>query len=93
MPDVTAVRAVVTGRVQGVGYRYATREQAGQLGISGWVRNLPSGQVEVLAQGPGPAVDALIAWLERGPRWASVSRVTAVPVEPNPDLETFHVQF
>lgn len=93
MSDVTAARAVVTGRVQGVGYRYATRDLAGRLGVTGWVRNLPSGQVEVFVQGPPAAVEAMIAWLERGPRWASVTGVKTAPAEPNPSLATFQVRF
>ena len=88
-----AIRAVVTGRVQGVGYRYATRDLAERLGVTGWVRNLPSGQVEVFAQGPSTAVDALIAWLEQGPRWASVTGVEAAPAESNSSLSTFQVRF
>jgi len=90
---VKALRATVSGRVQGVGYRHATREMAGRLGVTGWVRKLSTGQVEVLAQGGEEAVGELIAWLERGPRWASVTGVETVSVEPNPDLATFHVRF
>lgn len=93
MSDLTARRAVVTGRVQGVGYRYATRDLAERLSVTGWVRNLPSGQVEVFVQGPPAAVDAMIAWLERGPRWASVTGVEAAPAESNPGLATFEVRF
>jgi acylphosphatase len=79
--------------VQGVGFRYATREVAIRLSVAGWVRNLPTGQVEVLAQGAVPAVDELTAWLERGPRWSSVTGVEMVPVEPDPHLATFDVRF
>jgi acylphosphatase len=66
---------------------------AGRLGVTGWVRNLSTGQVEVFAQGAEEAVGELVTWLERGPRWASVTGVETVPVEPNPDLATFHVRF
>jgi acylphosphatase len=91
--EVRAIRAIVGGRVQGVGYRYATVEQANRLGLSGWARNLPSGQVEVLAQGPETAVDQLVAWLGHGPRWASVSGVEVGPAEPDANLTTFQVRF
>lgn len=93
MSKVKAIRAIVSGRVQGVGYRYRTLEEAGRLGLSGWVRNLPSGQVEVLAQGPAAAVDHLVAWLAGGPRWASVSGVEVRPAEPDAGLVTFQVRF
>lgn len=93
MPAVVAIRAVVTGRVQGVGFRYTTANEAGRLALVGWVRNLPSGQVEVLAQGPPAAVDDLVAWLTDGPRLASVVNVEVVPAEPNSGLSTFQVRF
>lgn len=66
------MRLRVRGRVQGVWYRGATREKALSLGVSGWVRNLPDGSVEVLAQGPARAVEALVAWCRRGPTRARV---------------------
>jgi acylphosphatase len=88
-----AARVLVSGRVQGVGFRYSTVEQAKRLGLSGWVRNLPSGQVEAFVQGPDSAVDDLVAWLAGGPRWASVSGVEVTPAEPDDGLAAFHVRF
>lgn len=76
------VHAVVTGDVQGVGFRYATRERARVVGVAGWVRNLPDGSVEVEAEGDPGAVERMLAWLDRGPRGARVTSVdvTEVPV-------------
>jgi acylphosphatase len=65
----------VSGRVQGVGYRDALREQALANGITGWVRNRRDGTVEAILQGDAAAVDAVIAWARRGPPAASVSRL------------------
>jgi len=65
----------VSGEVQGVGFRYATRERARELGLAGWVRNLPSGDVEVEIEGESGAVERMLAWLERGPRAARVASV------------------
>jgi DNA ligase D-like protein (predicted 3'-phosphoesterase) len=72
----TAVRAVVRGDVQGVGYRDATRRRALQLGLMGWVRNGEEGCVLVHAEGPEQAVDELVSFLEDGPPSARVEEVT-----------------
>ncbi|HLK92785.1 MAG TPA: acylphosphatase [Polyangia bacterium] len=80
------VRAIVRGRVQGVGYRASTAHEARRLGVAGWVRNLPDGTVEVEAHGDAAAVDALCAWLGQGPRGA---RVTGVDLQDlGPDLSS-----
>jgi DNA ligase D-like protein (predicted 3'-phosphoesterase) len=70
------VRATVRGGVQGVGFRYATVERAGQLGVLGWVRNEDDGTVVVQAEGPDEAVDALLEWLGEGPPGAAVEEVS-----------------
>lgn len=70
-------RIVVSGRVQGVGYRYATQRQAVALGVRGWVRNTDDGKVEMLVEGDRVAVDALQAWCRRGPAGARVANVVA----------------
>jgi acylphosphatase len=71
------VRAIVTGRVQGVAYRASTVEQARVHGVTGWVRNLPDGSVELEAQGDEARVSALLAWCAHGPPAARVTGVTA----------------
>ena len=71
-------RIVVQGDVQGVGFRAATAYEARRLGVSGWVRNLVDGSVEVLAQGEPAVVDSLITWLRRGP---SLARVTGIDID------------
>lgn len=73
--------ATVRGLVQGVSFRWYTRQEADRLGVAGWVRNEPDGSVRLEAQGPPDAVDALIAWVHQGPAHA---RVTTVDVEDRP---------
>ena len=70
-----AVRAVVRGRVQGVGFRYTTVQRAQELGVMGWARNGEDGSVLVHAEGSEEAVEALLAFLGQGPRGARVEDV------------------
>ena len=72
-------RAAVRGKVQGVFFRDATVERAGELGVFGWVRNAEDGTVRVHAEGPGAAVDEFLAFLESG---SPAARVESVEVEP-----------
>ena len=66
----------ISGRVQGVGFRWFTREEARRLGLSGWVTNLPDGDVEVSAGGEASSLDRLKRALEVGPTGAGVVSVT-----------------
>ena len=75
----------VTGVVQGVGFRWFVRERARRLGLAGWVRNLPDGSVEVLAEGDQGQLDLLEGELKKGPqgaRVASIVRAGDAPAEP-----------
>jgi DNA ligase D-like protein (predicted 3'-phosphoesterase) len=77
----TAVRAVVRGQVQAVGFRDATLRQARRLDLMGWVRNAEDGSVLVHAEGPEQGVEALLEFLHEGPRGARVSEVEVEPVK------------
>ena len=74
-PGSAALHAVVSGRVQGVGFRYSAVRQARALGITGTVANLPDGSVEVLAEGRMPDLERLLEWLREGPPGAHVHGV------------------
>ena len=81
MADV-ARRVLVSGQVQGVGFRHHTKVRARELGLAGWVRNLPDGDVEAWLEGPEDAVESMIAWLRRGPPAARVDDVAVDTAEP-----------
>ena len=70
-------RLKITGRVQGVGFRYAMQDEADRRGVNGWVRNRSDGSVEALLQGEAEAVESLTAWARHGPRGARVTDVHA----------------
>jgi acylphosphatase len=82
-------RCLVSGRVQGVFFRAATRRQALELGLDGVARNLPDGRVEVICDGPATAVDALCAWLRNGPPAARVSGVACTDWAERPAVGFF----
>jgi acylphosphatase len=65
-------RVLIGGRVQGVAFRFFAEKTAARRGVTGWVRNLDDGRVEVLAEGPGPAVADFLTDLRSGPRLARV---------------------
>ncbi len=71
-PDLARLRLLVHGRVQGVFFRQAAAEEARSLGLRGWVRNLPNGDVEIVAEGPRRELKILAAWANQGPRLARV---------------------
>lgn len=78
------MRKVVTvhGTVQGVGFRWAAKEEADRLGVAGVARNLLDGSVEVVVEGEDAAVDEMLGWLQQGPSSASVTGADAVDQEP-----------
>jgi len=79
---VVAVRVVISGRVQGVGYRHWTAGTAARLGIDGWVRNLPDGTVEALLAGPPDTVRAMLVACREGPRLALVAEIVEHNADP-----------
>src|SRR5271157_2499023 len=66
---------VISGRVQGVGFRFSAYDEAKELALAGWVRNLASGEVEIVAEGKHENLQMLAAWAHLGPPSAHVTRV------------------
>lgn len=77
---------LVRGRVQGVGFRWFVLKRARQLGLSGWVRNLPDGAVEVAARGESPGLEDLEGILRIGPPHARVDEVEIREISDEPEL-------
>jgi acylphosphatase len=78
-----AVMVKVTGRVQGVSFRWYAAQEAERLGVRGWVRNEPDGSVAAHVEGDRPAVDAMVEWLHRGPSYAAVRDVAVTEAQPS----------
>lgn len=76
-----AKHLIITGRVQGVGYRASFEAQARSLKLAGWVRNRADGSVEAMVRGDTQALDAIVAWAKRGPALARVDEVKVVEID------------
>ena len=91
MADEERAHVLVSGRVQGVSFRDATRSQAEQLGLSGWVRNTQDGQVEAVFEGVPETVQQMIEWCKSGPSSADVEDVSVENEQPE-NLSGFEVR-
>ncbi len=91
MSSQKAIHCVISGIVQGVGFRVYTQREAMRLKITGWVKNTPEGQVEVFAMGDEPALLLFKTWLMQGPSAATVTSVTCKTVEVDPNLTQFRI--
>lgn len=89
--SLKTIRGLVSGRVQGVGFRYFVLRQARGSGVRGWVRNLADGRVEFVAQGEALAVGELIEQIHRGPSHAKVSDVDLENLNDAPGYADFEI--
>ncbi len=90
--DTQRLHLRITGLVQGVFFRVHTRDEARRLGLAGWVRNLPDGSVEAVAEGPRAALEQLAAWCHRGPPGAAVEQVEQSWAEPTGEHGGFSIR-
>jgi acylphosphatase len=91
LPDARA-HVRLAGRVQGVGFRYATADEARRRRLTGWVRNLDSGGVEAVFEGPHAQVAGMVRWCEDGPPGAFVRDVRVDWDEPLEQLRDFQIR-
>lgn len=82
----------ILGLVQGVSYRASTRDEAARLGVNGWVRNLPNGDVEAVAEAEPEALERLVTWCRRGPEEARVEDVKVTELAVDTPLTGFEVR-
>jgi acylphosphatase len=90
--DRERAHVYISGQVQGVFFRDSARERAEQLGLAGWVKNLPDGRVEAVFEGPPEKVREMIQWCEQGPSHATVEHVDAEFEESQGDVQGFEVR-
>ena len=87
------VKLTVSGKVQGVFFRYHTRQQALKLGLRGYVRNLVNGDVEIIAQGDSPQVDRLIKWAKSGSPQSKVNNLKLEIMSNEDEFEDFAIRY
>lgn len=91
---IRQVKIRVCGRVQGVGFRFFTYQQATKLGLVGYVKNLDDGDVEIMVQGHNISIAKLIQWLEQGgPVSARITAVNVIELIPDSQLVAFHIKY
>ncbi|MHC1610157.1 MAG: acylphosphatase [Candidatus Methanospirareceae archaeon] len=93
MGSKVRAHVVITGRVQGVYFRYATREEANLRGVKGWVRNLSDGRVEAVFEGEKEKVEELIDFCHHGPPSARVSSVKVTWEDYTGDFKGFSIRY
>lgn len=86
------VHVFVSGKVQGVFFRSSTKNTAEELGITGWVRNLPDGRVEAVFEGEKDSIDKMIEWCSKGPAYSQVADVEVMPEEYSGEFKGFMVR-
>ena len=84
---------LISGKVQGVGFRYLTAQKAEKIALKGWVENLPDGRVRIVAQGTTSQHDALISWLSNGGvSYARIAEIKAESFQTDSPLSKFYIR-
>ncbi len=90
--EMVRLKAIVEGRVQGVGFRYFTQERAVFLGLTGWVRNRWEGTVELIAEGPREDIEKFLQAIRRGPRMGTTQNVKDDFQEATGEFNSFQIR-
>lgn len=85
------VHVFISGRVQGVFFRYTSKELADQLGVTGWIKNLPDGRVEAVVEGEEDKVEEMIEFLSKGPPLARVDDIKIIEEEYRGEYRDFRI--
>jgi len=93
MSDTIRRRLIVSGRVQGVAFRYYARDAAREVGAKGWVRNLADGRVEAVLEGDPQTVNSLVQWFHRGSPASRVEHVRVFEEVPTGEFSDFDIAF
>lgn len=91
--ELVRVHVFIDGRVQGVAYRFFAEKQANRLGLTGWVRNLADGRVEVLAEGPAAEIETFLDRLRGGPSLAHVDQLEVRREQATGEFVSFEIVF
>lgn len=91
--ELVRVRVFADGRVQGVAYRFFAEKSAARLGVTGWVRNLPDGRVEVLAEGTSDHIETFLERLKEGPSLARIERFDVRREPATGEFPDFRIEF
>lgn len=91
--EVTRLHCIISGRVQGVCFRLDARDEARGLRLRGWVRNLPNGDVETVAEGDEAGVGRYLAWCREGPPGARVTDIQPTFEQATGEFTDFHITY
>jgi len=87
------IHVFISGRVQGVFFRYTSKELAEQLGVTGWIRNLPDGRVEAVIEGDEDKVEEMLEFFHKGPPLARVDKVEVIEEEYKGKFKDFRIRY
>ena len=90
---LSRVHAFVSGRVQGVAYRYFVERRADEIPVTGWVRNLRDGRVEIMAEGEKADLESFLGFMRQGPRMAKVDGLDLLWEDYRGEFEDFRIEF
>lgn len=89
---ITRYHLLIEGRVQGVGYRMSAQITAQKIGVTGWVRNLSNGRVEIVAESEPTQLNQLVDWAWQGPQFAKVTDISITEQPATGEFDTFEVR-